>query len=58
MPKSPLTGTVVSMGPRPEGHGKVFDAFGIAGEYNMFQWGHDPKVMVSPKLPDPPGVRV
>jgi len=44
-----LTDRMVSMGPRPEGHGKrvlseIDDIVSVG-----FQWGHDPKVMVSDK---------
>ena len=40
----------VSMGPRPGGHGKRFadNTHGFARR--MFQWGHDPEVMVSTKM--------
>ena len=38
---------MVSMGPRPGGHGKERIPVYVFGNANQFQWGHDPEVMVS-----------
>ena len=41
------TSRYVSMGPRPGGHGKIAKTAMTMDDLNMFQWGHDPEVMVS-----------